>query len=794
MFLCMQIQAGATLAAAPPSGRVLVIDIVSPPYPERSEHVTTQIDMLLRHFTPDTTIISAQQYRAGAASNYDRIVIVGNDPTVDLAPDLLKDLAEASAPILWIGHGLEQIPVDQANEFGFVVEFATDETLPTTIEYRGQRFPSVALSVDLVRVEQPTVHVLATYDGPAGSMPYVLQGGNLLFVNGIPDLDYDHPDPESAGTLIFADVLHEFFDTQVGGGPEALIRLEDVSIQVDPERLLEIADFMTARHAPYAIGVIPAQRLETGEVIFLYQRPELVRALRYAQDRGATIVLHGYHHTFGGGEDYEFWDGERQAPQIYESEEAFARKLEDGIRILRDVGLEPRLWETPHYAGSPLAYTVFGKYFSHAFENRDPWSWLPYPAGPDPYGQYIIPENLGYISPGTEWTVDAQLARASTLRIVRDAWAVGFYHPASVEVDELKRLVDGLASLGYRFADLRGIPMEVRSDYRPSPPTRLKAWLQYDLALPPIGLVRGVARQAGIALRLGGLPWPFIIAAATALAFLARLRTQWQPAAGQRSRVRGSNRPVGMERARPLIHRWRAVALAAAATIIVLAVGTATARQTVVDRPADLARPGTAAGLQVGTASQPAATGGWELSVYYTPVETFYVGADREVRGCPVIDCRNGSDLLGVYPADFVAAVKEEGNGRITRAPHVGQYLNWSIDVGFWLDLKPRDARGGVLVAYVSAAADPSIPFVTPFKVVTCGSELLNGSALAVERCARVTAASWIVRDRFTVGSVGKHLDLYIGEQDQPDFVQQSPHVFHTRDASVTLREPVTAR
>ena len=38
---------------------------------------------------------------------------------------------------------------------------------------------------------------------------------------------------------------------------------------------------------------------------------------------------------------------------------------------------------------------------------------------------------------------------------------------------------------------------------------------------------------------------------------------------------------------------------------------------------------------------------GWEVTVYYTAVESFHDDETVEVRGCLTIDCTNGDDLLG---------------------------------------------------------------------------------------------------------------------------------------------------
>jgi hypothetical protein len=158
---------------------------------------------------------------------------------------------------------------------------------------------------------------------------------------------------------------------------------------------------------------------------------------------------------------------------------------------------------------------------------------------------------------------------------------------------------------------------------------------------------------------------------------------------------------------------------------------------------------------------------GWEITVYYTAVERFHDGDPTPVTGCPRLDCTDGDDDLGTYPAGFVDAVRDEGTGLTTS----GRYLNWSYDVGFWLDSAPRTSDGGALVPFVSAAADPGVlPRGTRFTIAACGSQE-DGSAPPQAVCAALRRARWQITDEFTPGLGGpKHLDAYIGPETGPGF------------------------
>lgn len=158
------------------------------------------------------------------------------------------------------------------------------------------------------------------------------------------------------------------------------------------------------------------------------------------------------------------------------------------------------------------------------------------------------------------------------------------------------------------------------------------------------------------------------------------------------------------------------------------------------------------------------------------------------MRGCPQLECDGGDDDLGTYPSDFVDAVEAEGTGRITSGPHAGHYLNWSHDVGFWLDTAPRDSHGGRLQPFSSAAADAEVlANGTAFRVTACG-RTDDGGDPPDSTCRRIREATWKVVDEFTPGLGGeRHVDLYIGEETGPSFVSGDLYVSF-EGATIRLR------
>ncbi len=185
--------------------------------------------------------------------------------------------------------------------------------------------------------------------------------------------------------------------------------------------------------------------------------------------------------------------------------------------------------------------------------------------------------------------------------------------------------------------------------------------------------------------------------------------------------------------------------------------------------------------------SSPAA--GYVITVYYTAVESFHGGTVETVRGHLSRDSESDNDILGTYPASFIAAVQSEGTGRITSGPHAGQYLNWSYDVGYWLDTVPANAYGGALVPFQTAAADLDVlARGIRFNLV---APLIkdDGTPLDTASATRLLSAEWNIQDQFTPGSGGtRHLDLYIGEEDRPSFTETNPLYTTLADVKIMFR------
>ena len=214
----------------------------------------------------------------------------------------------------------------------------------------------------------------------------------------------------------------------------------------------------------------------------------MIAALKYMQQKGGTLIMHGYTHQYGtianpydavSADDFEFYRSHVDAANnvVYDgpvAEDSLAwatGRMNSASLLFTAAGLgKPTTFEFPHYAGSALDYqaanTLFAKrydrglYFPGVLRGgtidytRQFGQFFPYTVR-DVYGTVVIPENLGNIEPLPFNNHPARLpsdviASAQRNLVVRDGVASFFYHPY-LGTDDLKQVVTGLKAAGYTF-------------------------------------------------------------------------------------------------------------------------------------------------------------------------------------------------------------------------------------------------------------------------------------------------------------------------------------------------------
>jgi uncharacterized protein YdaL len=426
---------------------------------------------LLGHFSVGFQIQPLESYQRGSLENYGWIFFAGNVEKTQIPKAFLDDLLSTTKTVCWLNRHINQLTrisdFRQKSGFSFI-DYRDDEEFDSVL-YKGISLRKSDPDLNLIGIENRSrCRVWAQAKNDAGIQPYIVQSGNFWYVADSPFSFVEEGDRY----LAFCDILHEILNIPHQTERNALVRIEDVSIDDDPVELRRIADYLSSQRVPFQIALIPIFKDPSkGTEVYLSDRPQFVEALKYMVGRGGTVVLHGVTHQFRGtsADDFEFWDDLRDKPVSFDSVEMVRKRLELGLNECFKNGLYPLAWETPHYAASALDNQVFREFFSHVNERRmvigklGTQQYFPYPLT-DIFGQEILPENLGFVSidnpqPG-RLVEDSQ-----KMLTVRDGMPSFFFH-SFMKLDYLKLIIQGVKQNGYHFVSLKSFGCQTRTHNR----------------------------------------------------------------------------------------------------------------------------------------------------------------------------------------------------------------------------------------------------------------------------------------------------------------------------------------
>lgn len=501
--------------AAGPSRVCVYYDAGDDPASDGGRLHAIMLENLLGHFREaQASLLPVAEYSDGTLKDCSRAAYVGVRFNAALPEGFLRDVAASEAPFLWLNYNVWQLqsamgPERFSEKAGFLYRSlrrfdpgAGKDGIPDFFryfDYKGERFAKLAfVGADGAVVAAPEISVISTGtaeilasavdSGSGETTPYAVRKGPFFYFADDPFV-YAH---EQDRYLILADVLFDFLGVPPRAGRRlAFLRLEDIHPNYDLKLLYRVIDVLKAKGVPFAVSLIPkyvpAGKPEE-EGVDLAQKPEFLKALRYAEANGGEIVLHGYTHNATGlpdcpslasGADYEFWDRCRQEPLPDDSEPFVRARIAKARALLDAAGLSASAWVTPHYTASPEDFIVFGRLFSRTLQRvryvpGGPASgaggasvnqFFPYTIYRDHYGQFVWPENLGFVPmPGSDsgghQTLDIA-ASAKRSRVVRDAWASFFWHPQLVntpgEIERLEKTIDDIRASGFEFVSLKSL-------------------------------------------------------------------------------------------------------------------------------------------------------------------------------------------------------------------------------------------------------------------------------------------------------------------------------------------------
>ncbi|MGO0903230.1 DUF2334 domain-containing protein [Clostridioides difficile] len=423
---------------------------------------------LLGRFSSDIDLLKLSDYDDEINKNYySHVFIIGiNENSYDndkKTKYLLSALDSYKGNICWLGHGIENLLEYKK----YNLEYLGKTNNIVIVNYKGKSYNlDEHYLFNLVKSKDVSNKVIGSIDDTLNKYPYIINDKNLFYVSKL-DLD---------GVLfyIFCDSLNDIFNIKKFDKGSIFVRIEDVHAFRDPKNLVDIADYLSSKDIPFAIALIPAYvNPKNHKIITLSESPEVVKAVKYMQDKGGTVILHGYTHQYKKeevtGEGYEFWDGEKDAPLNEDMEVFVKNRVLSGLRICIENGIYPLAFEAPHYAIESEGYKELKKYFSTyvgQHQNNDKkfsTNTYPYVIRDTEEFNIFIPENLGYIDPEDNFTFQDIKEKLDKVSIVR-GFSGGFFFHSYLDIEYLKYTIEYLEKQNIKFMNLRDFDNWVRID------------------------------------------------------------------------------------------------------------------------------------------------------------------------------------------------------------------------------------------------------------------------------------------------------------------------------------------
>lgn len=467
---------------------------------------------LLGHFAARVTTKRMDAYQPGDLQRFDAAFYMGGVYDAPLPADFQQEVLTSTHPLCWLYCNIWKLAWVQAEgktvdnpaflqRYGFRF-VGNDEGKYTEFQYRVSHLTKSDAEPTLGRVaiiDPAKAQVVATCaQVDRFPVPYITHAANLWYFGDNPLQDVTDTDRH----LIFADVLHEILGIHHRANHRAVVRIEDVHPLLSPTRLRQVADLCKSLGVPFSVCVIPVFRDPAGayndgvrQTVLMTDKPKFVAALRYMQQCGGQLVLHGYTHQYGNvlnpvsgatGDDVEFYrqtvnaKGEViSAPVPHDSAQWAKARVVQAQRLLAQCHLRAVAWNTPHYLASATDYRQFAKMFSlfvdhgqyyvtdqagvlHSDDQTPPYVLR------DLYGCLRIPENLGFLkfeSDGEDDPIQKPIDlmhKAQANLTVRDGWASFFYH-CDIDLHALKESILRIKSLGYHFVPITTVTGDVRT-------------------------------------------------------------------------------------------------------------------------------------------------------------------------------------------------------------------------------------------------------------------------------------------------------------------------------------------
>jgi uncharacterized protein YdaL len=443
------------------------------------------------------TAMPVVSYTTGLLSRHTACVYIGSTYGEPLPAAFLNDVYTSAKNVIWIFDNIWQLTAANpgfAAKYGFA-PWVFDYSTVATVTYKSQslkRYSANAAGIMSYSSVGANVTILGECVRSTNtSFPWAVRSGNLTYIGENPFAYISEGDRY----LIFCDILFDALAPATATRHRALVRLEDIDPTADAAALKSTAEWLYTNNVPFGFQII-ARYLDPNGVynggvpvdISLHTETAVVSAIKYMQEKGGTMICHGYTHQYSNvdnpytgvtGDDCEFYrltasNGTLtyvgQLPPDTGSAWALGRFASYASEIAACGLVMPTFVTFPSYAASVPDYQAAVATFATRSERslyftgllskqaidyqRLAGQYFPYTVH-DLYGSKVLADSLGGIDPTTYYSIPPRLpadiiADAQRTLVVRDGYASFFYNPDD-SISYLEQTVAGIKALGYTF-------------------------------------------------------------------------------------------------------------------------------------------------------------------------------------------------------------------------------------------------------------------------------------------------------------------------------------------------------
>lgn len=415
------------------------------------ENKVNYLNELLYVFNKNVEKIQIDEYKSGDMDSYNSVFVINIENDIN-NKQFLDDLSVYKNKIYWIGNKIENFLNENKK---YTVKYDSQNySINELIYKKNSLIINSGYSYNIITTSKDA-KVLAEMSDSYNTYPFIINEDNLYYISRW-DLE---------NSFIFEDSLNDFYNIKHFDKGKIFIRIEDVHPFRDTKQLREIADYLYSKDIPFMIAFIPTYvDSKTQAITTMDMKPEFIETIQYMQEKGGSIVLHGYTHQLGNeeisGEGYEFWDIKNDTPVDEDIEPYVKNRVLSGLRLCIENKIYPLAYEAPHYAINIDGYKELKKYFSTyvgQYQNNNnnfATNSSPFTIKNSDTFNVLIPENLNYVDENDEFSVDKIKESFKKLSMVRGYTGGFFFHPY-LDINYLKEIVEFLEDENVEFLDLK---------------------------------------------------------------------------------------------------------------------------------------------------------------------------------------------------------------------------------------------------------------------------------------------------------------------------------------------------